>query len=286
MPLYSKDIFLHNINIKLASNDSAFTKQLSGQLRFPKFRKYPDYIKIKINVILAYSPQEGERGDIFDTADNNFSLNCWLKNINIRIDKKTNSVYARVLLPNALGLEALLHLIVIEPMRYLLKLKDIFLIHSAAMKKKNSGLLICGGPSAGKSTLAATLLAKGYEFLSDEFSILSKGSIYSFPLEIKLDKNKFKARSVAEYFRPRLTLFIFKARSRAKTVGIRRLSQEESFMFLVSDRNNCLAYEKNPILRKKQIQALSFIARTTKSYALTYRLNNINRACQAIDRLI
>lgn len=309
MITYSKDIYLHNISIKLASNDRALTERFSKQLQFPKFRKYPDYIEIKIDIRVSYSPQEGERGDIFETADNNFSLNCWLRNISVKIDKKTNSIYARVLFPNALEEEALFHLLIIEPLRYLLKLRNTFFLHSAAMKKLDTGLLICGGPSAGKSTLAASLLTRGYEFLSDEFSILSKGSVYSFPLRIKLDKfgpaqknklkffesrkgktgpavSELKPKRIAECFKPKLTLFIFKARSKVKNIGIRQLSQEESFMFLVSDKNNSLAYEKNPALRKKQIQALSFIAQTTKSYALSYRLDQLNQTCKIIDRII
>ncbi|GEM_PF-2416840 len=302
-------LHLHDIKINLNCNDLPLFKFLADQLQFPKFRDYANYINIKINVNVKYAAQEGERSDIFDTSKNNFSLNCWMKDINARIDKKTNSIYVQVLLPNALENEALLHLIIIEPLRYILKSKGIFLIHSAALMKDTKGLIICGEPGAGKTTLACTLLAKGYKFLSDEFSILKKGLIYSFPLKIKLEKlnfaqvkqlkdspgdniksnpgaSEFRPRKIAECFQPRLTLFIFKAHRMKNRIGIRPLSKEECFMFLVSDKNNSLSYEKNPILRKKQIQALSFIAQNSKSYALTYRLNNINQACQAIDRLI
>jgi|GEM_PF-589615 len=45
--------------------------------------------------------------------------------------------------------------------------------HAAALAWHNSGLIFCGAPSSGKTSLSILLMQNGWQFLSDEFAFLN-----------------------------------------------------------------------------------------------------------------
>ncbi len=55
-------------------------------------------------------------------------------------------------------------------------------LHSAALTRQESGLIFCGAPSTGKTSLAILLMQNGWQLLSDEFAILNvERQIIPFP---------------------------------------------------------------------------------------------------------
>lgn len=57
-----------------------------------------------------------------------------------------------------------------------------FKLHAAALALNDSGLIFCGAPSTGKTSLSILLMQNGWQFLSDEFALLSTdGQVIPFP---------------------------------------------------------------------------------------------------------
>lgn len=51
-------------------------------------------------------------------------------------------------------------------------LPDYYQIHAAAVARHGAGVILAGSPGAGKSTLTAGLIARGWSYLSDEFALI------------------------------------------------------------------------------------------------------------------
>jgi hypothetical protein len=51
---------------------------------------------------------------------------------------------------------------------YVSSVANAFLIHGALLARRDRGLLICGSPGAGKTTLCIALAGSGYEYCSDD----------------------------------------------------------------------------------------------------------------------
>jgi len=61
--------------------------------------------------------------------------------------------------------------------RFIVDHKADLAIHSAALSRKNTGILIPGKSGTGKSTLAAWLTSKGFNYLTDELVFLSNNGV-------------------------------------------------------------------------------------------------------------
>jgi virulence-associated protein VapD len=60
------------------------------------------------------------------------------------------------------------HLKAVLTEHYVSSVGNAFLIHGALLVRRNRGLLICGSPGAGKTTLCIALVGSGYEYCSDD----------------------------------------------------------------------------------------------------------------------
>lgn len=60
------------------------------------------------------------------------------------------------------------HLKAILTERYVSSVEGAFLVHGALLAKHSRGLLICGSPGAGKTTLSVALTGSGYRYCSDD----------------------------------------------------------------------------------------------------------------------
>jgi hypothetical protein len=60
------------------------------------------------------------------------------------------------------------HLKAILTERYVSSVENAFLIHGALLARHRNGLLICGSPGAGKTTLSVALTGSGYRYCSDD----------------------------------------------------------------------------------------------------------------------
>ncbi|MFH1492651.1 MAG: hypothetical protein ABIE81_04880 [Candidatus Omnitrophota bacterium] len=306
MKIYSKNIYLHNIKLNFKSDCQSLFNAFCEELKFPKFRSYNKYIEIDLNLSVKNKAFKNGRSDVAGLKDENFSLDCWIKNISLEANPKENKINAKLLYPSSLTIENLLHLTIISPLRRILTYYNISLIHSAVVSKKNKALLICGGPGMGKSTLAAALIDKGYNFLSDEFAILHKDRILSFPLKMKLDKQSLKfltlneGRKIAtsfyaqEYFPAKpaeraclgTILFICQSDNPLRPPELKKLKTKESFTILAYDKVNSLPEEKNITIRQRQIQSLCRLACQARSYALSYSLDQIKEIPKLLGKLL
>lgn len=81
------------------------------------------------------------------------------------------------------------------------KNKTVLKLHAATLARDSIGFIFCGAPSAGKTSLAITLMQSGWQCLSDEFALLdSDGQIVPFPRNLIIkphlqDKVKIPANS-------------------------------------------------------------------------------------------
>ncbi len=67
-------------------------------------------------------------------------------------------------------------------------------IHAACMARNGQGLLLAGRSGSGKSTLAAGLLARGWQYLSDEFALIDPEdrTLHAFPKAMCIKEGSFE----------------------------------------------------------------------------------------------
>ncbi|MDD5566397.1 MAG: hypothetical protein PHG31_05870 [Candidatus Omnitrophica bacterium] len=299
-----KDIFLHNVKIRLRSNHPETLESMCAQMQFPKFRAYPKYIEVSVTLTVEFHEFKNGRGDSMSSYRGGFQLSSWTKNIQVYANRSNDSIHANLLLPNVLPPETILHLAIIEPLRHILLSHGMHLLHAAAVVKGKRAILICCGPAGGKSTLATACISKGFDLLSDEFVIVKGRQLYSFPLKIKLEpkslphlgirsttsavysfyaQERFPVK-IIEKCKPSLALFIFKGRKRAIRPAL--LTRLDAFALLAHDRINSLTHQQDIQMRRSQMQALAYIAESAKSYAVTYDLARAMRIPAILETLI
>ena len=67
---------------------------------------------------------------------------------------------------------------------------DLLMLHAAAVGKDGHGVLIAGHGGTGKSTLACSCLADGFDFISDDYCLLSaSGSRIAYPIYTNVSLN-------------------------------------------------------------------------------------------------
>lgn len=74
------------------------------------------------------------------------------------------------------------------PARLVSYCQERLFFHAAGLARGEQGLLLCGEPESGKSTLAAWLTAQGFDFLSDDLMAITPGSqaMSGLPCPIRL----------------------------------------------------------------------------------------------------
>ena len=70
--------------------------------------------------------------------------------------------------------------------RFKLERKGYSVIHASSMSKDNQAILFPSQSGAGKTTTAIYLAEKGYDYLGDDFVILYKGQVFSYPTPLNL----------------------------------------------------------------------------------------------------
>lgn len=309
---FTKQITLHNININLSTNSYFIIELIASHLVFPKFKiHYKKYLTVALNIEKTNHFPHG-RSDSFVTNNNKLSLECWLKNIYVKVSPKKNIIAGKIINETILSPDAIFDLLFIHPLRHILKYKNICLIHAAVLAKNSKGVLICGSFKSGKSTLAVKLVEDGLKFLSDEFIIFDKRKLISFPLNVglhikslklfsrlqKLTKhthnNQNKIHFNIEDFYPNcLTencipeIIIFPTpQTESKKVTLTAVNKKTAFLMLCKDKDNSLPFEKNIIAREKQIQSLATLAEKTQAYRLFYSLEKLDEVSKIINNLL
>jgi len=309
---YVKNVKIHNIKLRVKTNSPFIAALISDQLDLGAFnsgRKKAISVSLDLEEVKDFPHG---RSDGFEANGNNLGLECWLRHIAVKVDPVRNSIVGKVRSPALLSREAILDLLIIHPLRHVLKYKGIFMAHAATVAKNGRGILVCGPFGSGKSTLAVKLVEDGFRFLSDEFVMFNGKSLLSLPLKIGLDENsirvfpKIKKRikkagagyeklsfDIRRYYpgcwakscAPKVTIFLKKQKRPGKTV-IRPIDRVTAFLMLCKDKDNTLLFEENLAVRQKQIQALAGIAEKTDSYVMQYSLDKTGEASKAVSRLL
>lgn len=82
----------------------------------------------------------------------------------------------------------------IEPIiRFKLNAKGYFMIHSSSVHSDEKAYVFPASPSVGKTSTMLNWLHKGKGFIADEYTIISKDSIYSYPTPLRLHDYNLKA---------------------------------------------------------------------------------------------
>ncbi|MDD5431743.1 MAG: hypothetical protein PHO70_01980 [Candidatus Omnitrophica bacterium] len=308
---YIKNFALHKFNICINTNSHFIAKLATEQLNLTN-KLYKTKNLTTINFELEETNAlPFNRSDGFNTKEKDLILDCWLKNIDVRAYPNSNLIKGKFLIPSTLSNEAIFDLLILHPLRHILKYKNVFLIHAAALVKNNSGILICGHFKSGKSTMAVKLAENGLGFLSDEFVIYDKGELFAFPLKIGLEENSIKlfpflkslkksnigkqekiSFDIIKYFpscyvqscKPKIIIFPV-SKDKAGKVTLKPMNSETAFSLLCMDKDCSLSFEKNIAIRQKQIQVLAKLAEDTKSYYLSYSLDKIDEAAAIIKNL-
>ena len=91
----------------------------------------------------------------------------------------------------------------------------LYMVHAAAVKIGDRGVLIPAFGNTGKTTTAWMLASRGAEFLTDEFAILdSDGNCFGFPCSSLLSPSSLKALGIRLRRRQNLSLALSQFKSR------------------------------------------------------------------------
>jgi hypothetical protein len=309
---HAKTIRFANINIRLVTNSRFIVNLVSEQSNLNRFST-----NYKKRIVLTFKLKELNcfsygRSDGFDTNKHNLTLECWLKNTRVNVYPDRNLVVGEVLKTTALSNEAIFDLLIIHPLRHILKYKNIFFVHAAALAKKDKGILISGPTKSGKSILAIKLVENGLKFLSDELTIFDKEQLYAFPLKIGLERKSLKlfpklegllkeTKNGSEKFSfhiqdfypdcyvanciPKVIIFPL-PQTECKKALIKSLDTKQAFYRLCLDKDNSLPFEKNLLIREKQIRILGNLAENTKAFSLRYNPKMIDKATATLLNLL
>ena len=82
---------------------------------------------------------------------------------------------------NFLGMMLIPELIINHLIWFKLNEKGYPIVHGSCVSKNNQSYIFAGQGASGKSTIASSLVEKGFQLLSDHFICLNKDTVWSFP---------------------------------------------------------------------------------------------------------
>jgi len=81
--------------------------------------------------------------------------------------------------------------------------RDRLLLHATAAARDGRAVVLVGQPNVGKTTLLTGLLARGFDYVTDEVvAVTADGQIEGFPKPLTIDRGSWE---VLDYLRPQVT---------------------------------------------------------------------------------
>jgi hypothetical protein len=170
--------------------------------------------------------------------------------------------------------------------------RSAFALHAASLAKGGSGLLLCGEPGAGKSTLTLQLVDGGFQYAGDDVTLIgADGMIYGIPFALTIKPGSWELLSrlrsdlhdVATYRRPdgalvryvpapdvhngslSVSWIIFLNRTQNGSIRLTPLDQLDSMKRLIES-----GFAADGKLSQAGFAALKRIVAQAKSFELTY----------------
>jgi hypothetical protein len=170
--------------------------------------------------------------------------------------------------------------------------RSTFALHAASLAKGGLGLLLCGEPGAGKSTLTLQLVDAGFQYAGDDVALIgADGMVYGIPFALTIKPGSWELLSrlrsdlhdVATYRRPDAALvryvpaedvhngslsvswIIFLDRAQHGSVKLTPLDQLDSMKRLIAS-----GFAADGKLSQTGFGALKRIVGQAKSFELTY----------------
>jgi len=86
--------------------------------------------------------------------------------------------------PWCLFSDAVLYLYILQPLiEYKLSLKNIYLMHAAAVNKPSGAIILAGRGGTYKTTLASKMLSAGHSLLGDDLVFFDRSQLYACPIQ-------------------------------------------------------------------------------------------------------
>lgn len=323
----SKNIFsLHNFRIALKSNASDILRLISRQFSFPsnfKHKLRPDFeINFTFHKLdyekMPLSPRDCfQQFPIFQDQylySGKAHLDFGLRTIKLLIDVGRNTVEVYIAKTHGLSDDFLFDIIFFQPLKFILKFHQLFILHAACMAKREKAVLITGGSGCGKSILSLTLVKNGFKYLADDDVILKLGQktieCWSMPTKPKLKKELFKyfpriktaclSKSIKkgkqsvdigkvfpDCFKIRAIpkIIIFPEYRRVSKIDIRPLDKQEAVYSLMKE-DFTIFKDKYQDIPRRHFALLSRLVNQSKVFRLYYQDSKLKQIPAVIDELL
>tara|TARA_B100001175_G_scaffold316605_1_gene330976 strand:+ start:3778 stop:4641 length:864 start_codon:yes stop_codon:yes gene_type:complete len=174
------------------------------------------------------------------------------------------------------------------PLGYALRKKGFMVMHGSSVSMNGQAVCIVGSSGLGKSTLALSLVEKGFKFLTEDLCVIKDGIIHFYSQWVKIDKNlknkikidsnehvqlsfdsrernliKIKKENCSENATPKAIYFPVISDNK----NIEQMKNDEIFKFLFAN-----SYR----IKDDEESDLKMIANTIKSFDCYYFQRNIN----------
>tara|TARA_A100001011_G_C14306637_1_gene843481 strand:- start:622 stop:1503 length:882 start_codon:yes stop_codon:yes gene_type:complete len=175
------------------------------------------------------------------------------------------------------------------PIGYALSSKSVNVVHGSSVAIKDSAACIFGFSGQGKSTLALSLVDKGFKFITEDLCIFKDENIYQFHSWIKTSKEiiekykiqiedkillandsrernlyKLSKKNCSEKSIPKIAYFLAEGEDRS----INKISKTESFTFLLT---NFYRFENE---KKSDLNKMTEMLKSLDFYLYTRNIND------------
>ena len=293
------------------------TQNQSKKLITPKLKIRFYFNEIKSN---NSSSEKDSQGPVWANINRDkLYLDSFTKSSGLSVDTKKNIVRGYITPFHQLSEDIFLERFFFQPLSFILRHKGLFFIHAACVSKTQKGILIPGRMGSGKSTFTISLVRQGFNFLSEDKSILRKigNDIYAlafprkagiikktarfFPelksVEFKFDqaRREEKGRFIMQEFYPqslldsaKIRLIIFPHFQTNGRTKIKPLSKKEALQKFIQDTDNFAFYNKDslPKIYRQYFAVLTSLVQQAVTYQIFYSDKDIDCLSQIVNSLL
>ena len=265
---------------------------LHSQVQIPILNEI-DYNK-NCNIKLSLNIKKTLPSNTLKTEELSFSNNLLLykdkKGIIFEIENTESNEFVQInIYPSECDKSLIWESIINIPLGYALSSQNLNVVHGSSVAMKDSAACIFGFTGQGKSSLALSLVDKGFKFVTEDLCIFQNKKIYQFHPWIKTSKEIIKQNNISiedqiiltddsrnrHLFKldeencskksiPKIAYFLAQGRKRK----INKMSKTESFKFLLT---NFYRFENE---RKSDLEKMTEMLKSLDFYLYTRNIND------------